>query len=149
MIPTRLLRVAFAVLAGLTVPALAMPTADGTATLTVTIRGVLPQPSQLLLGVFTAAEYEEKISPIHQSAEAMAPETVVTFEALTPGRVAVKVLQDLNGNWKMDKTLIGVPEEPFGLSNDARPSMGLPGFDETGFDLHPGPNTIVITLQEM
>ena len=140
---------ALAIAALFALPVAAQDAVPAAATLTVTIRGVLPQPSQLWLGVFTAAQYKEKKSPISQGAEARAPETIVTFEGLTPGRVAVKVLQDLNGNQKMDTTLIGIPEEPFGLSNDARPTAGLPGFDETGFDLKPGPNAIVITLQEM
>ncbi len=130
-------------------PATAQEAAPAAASLTVTIRGVLPQPSNLWLGVFDAATYEDGPAPVHQSVGAAAPETVVTFDNLPPGRIAVKVLQDLNGNGEMDTTLIGIPEEPFGLSNDIKPNMSAPGFDETAFDLAPGPNAIVITLQEM
>jgi uncharacterized protein (DUF2141 family) len=122
--------------------------AGGGASLTVTINGVLAQPSQMLVGVFDEAGYEGK-ALVNQKVEANAPQTVMTFENLTPGRVAVKILQDLNGNGKMDKTLIGIPEEPFGLSNDAVPEMSAPGFDKTGFDLKPGANAITITLQQM
>jgi uncharacterized protein (DUF2141 family) len=130
-------------------PATAQEAVPAAATLTITIRGVLPQPSELWLGVFDAATYEDGPAPVHQKIAAAAPETVVTFENLTPGRIAVKVLQDLNGNGEMDSTLIGFPEEPFGLSNDIKPNMSAPGFDETAFDLKPGPNAIVITMQEM
>lgn len=140
---------AIAAAASLLLPAQAQGAAPATATLTVTIRGVLPQPSELRIGVFDAASYDEGPAPVRQHLPAQAPETVVTFEGLTPGRVAVKILQDLNGNGEMDTTLIGIPEEPFGLSNDVKPQMSAPGFEETGFELKPGPNAIVITMQEM
>lgn len=145
---TILARLAFL---SLTMPGIAMAAdaSPASATLTITVRGVLPQPSELRVGVFDAATYEDGPPPSRQQVAAQAPETIVTFEGLAPGRVAVKILQDLNGNGKMDTTLIGIPEEPFGLSNDAKPGLSAPGFDETGFDLKPGPNAITITMQEM
>ena len=136
-------------LTGAALAAEAGPAPPATATLTVIVRGVLPQPSELRVGVFDAASYEDGPPPYRQRISAQSPETVVTFEGLAPGRVAVKILQDLNGNGEMDTTLIGIPEEPFGLSNDAKPGMSAPGFDETGFDLKPGPNAITVTMQEM
>lgn len=133
--------------------ALALPAgaegAPAEASLTITIQGVLPEPSQLMVGLFDAATWTAGPPPVRQAVPAAAPETVVVFEHLTPGRTAVKVLQDLNGNGKMDKTLIGIPDEPFGLSNNVEPDMAAPGFDETGFDLKPGPNAITIVMQKM
>lgn len=123
--------------------------AAGEAQLTVTIQGVLPQPSQLRVGVFDAATYDNPPPAIRQVVDAASPETVVVFDHLVPGRIAVKVHQDLDGDGEMDTTLIGVPEEPFGLSNNVKPGMSAPGFDETGFDLKPGPNAITIVMQEM
>lgn len=120
-----------------------------TATLTVTVQGVLPQKSMLLVGLFDELRYKVKPPPFHQDGPAKSPVTVVTFRNLKPGRYAVKVLQDMNGNSDMDKTLIGIPEEPFGLSNDIKPVASEPGFDRTGFEVRPGDNAIVINLQQM
>lgn len=122
--------------------------AQETATLTVTLRQVVAKPSTLRVGIYDEAGY--KGQPFaNQVADAVSPETTVTFQNLKPGRVAVKVLQDMDGDGEMDTTLIGVPDEPFGLSNDIEPLMSEPGFDETGFDLKPGANAIAITMQEM
>ena len=60
----------------------------------------------------------------------------------------MKVLQDLNNNGKMDKTLIGAPDEPFGISNNVEPGMSFPTFDEAAVTLAPGANAITITMQE-
>ena len=139
--------VAIAAITGLSAPTSASETPPA-ATLIITINGIVAAPSDLRVGVYDAAGYEA--APRHgQKVAAVAPQTVVTFENLAPGRFAVKILQDLNGNGEMDTTLFGVPEEPFGLSNDIKPEMSAPGFEETGFELKPGQNTISITMQQM
>jgi uncharacterized protein (DUF2141 family) len=136
-----------AALAGAAASSLASET-PAAATLTITITGIVPAPSDLRIGLYDEANYEGA-PKLGQNVPAVAPQTVVTFKDLPPGRLAVKILQDLNGNGEMDSTMFGVPEEPFGLSNDIKPQMSAPGFDETGFELKPGENVISITMQQM
>ena len=51
-----------------------------------------------------------------------------SFEGVTPGAWAVAAYQDLNGNGRLDRTNLGLPLEPYGLSNGAgrraRPDFG-------------------------
>lgn len=138
---------ALAVLAATTAASLASEE-PARATLTITINGIVAAPSDLRIGLYDEANYEGAPA-LGQQVAAISPQTVVTFEDLPPGRMAVKILQDLNGNGKMDSSFFGVPEEPFGLSNDIKPKMSAPGFDETGFELKPGENAISITMQRM
>lgn len=58
-----------------------------------------------------------------------------TFRNVPPGRYAVAVQHDLNGNGAVDRTLFGAPKEPWGVSRDIRHSMRAPRFDEAAFDL--------------
>lgn len=65
---------------------------------------------------------------------------------LPPGTYAVSVYEDLNGNHKLDHNLIGIPREPVGASNNPRPRMGPPRFEDCSFHLGSNPQSITITL---
>ncbi len=60
---------------------------------------------------------------------------VVIFEDLPYGTYAVSVLHDENSNRKMDKTIIGIPREGFGTSNNPKIRRGPPSFQESSFPL--------------
>ena len=64
----------------------------------------------MLGGLYEAAEYPSSRPPRRHDEAAATAKTVIRFEGVKPGRYAVKVLQDLNGNHVVDKTLIGAPE---------------------------------------
>ena len=55
------------------------------------------------------------------------------FENLTPGTYAIAVSQDLNGNRKVDTNFLGIPKEPWGVSNNIRPRLRAPSFAEAAF----------------
>lgn len=62
--------------------------------------------------------------------------TVCKFTGLLKKSYAVAVMEDLNGNGKMDSTLVGFPKEPWGVSNDApMQTFGPPKFQEALFSL--------------
>ncbi|SDX84081.1 DUF2141 domain-containing protein [Hymenobacter psychrophilus] len=52
---------------------------------------------------------------------------------LPPGEWAVAITQDLNNNDKVDKNLLGIPTEPFAFSNNVRPRLAPPAFDDCKF----------------
>jgi uncharacterized protein (DUF2141 family) len=47
---------------------------------------------------------------------------------LQPGRYAVAVIHDENGNGKLDTNVLGMPVEGFGFSNNPRIGFGPPRF---------------------
>lgn len=56
------------------------------------------------------------------------------FEDLPPGKYAVSVLHDENGNHKFDTNFLGIPKEHYGNSNGARGGMsGPPKFEQCSF----------------
>ena len=55
---------------------------------------------------------------------------VCTFTKLRPGRYAVAALLDQNQNNTLDTSRIGLPIEPWGVTNNVRPSFRAPSFDE-------------------
>jgi uncharacterized protein (DUF2141 family) len=60
------------------------------------------------------------------------------FSDLADGSYAVSVSHDLNGNKKVDTNFLGMPTESWGVSNNARPSLRAPRFDEAVFKVVAG-----------
>ena len=62
--------------------------------------------------------------------------------ALAPGEWAVALTQDTNDNKKFDKNFLGIPTEPYAFSNNIRPRMSAPTFQECKFMVS-GPGKVV------
>jgi len=125
----------------------AAPTA--TASLTIRVENVLPAGGILRLGLYDAARYPDDDSKPIASADvpAVAGETVITLHGVPPGIYAIQTFQDVNANDKMDTSWVGLPLEPFGFSQDAKPFLSKPSFDDVKFTLAAGENSQVIHLQ--
>lgn len=52
------------------------------------------------------------------------------FDGLEPGAYALAVSHDFNGNRETDTNFVGIPKEPWGVSNNVRPFMRAPTFEE-------------------
>ena len=61
---------------------------------------------------------------------------------LPKGEWAVAITQDLNNNGKVDKNFLGIPTEPYAFSNNVRPTVSAPRFDECKFMVD-GPGKVV------
>ena len=60
----------------------------------------------------------------------------VTLELLLPaGEYALSVFQDVNDDGKLARNFIGIPKEPAGLSNNARPRFGPPKYKDALFTI--------------
>ena len=65
---------------------------------------------------------------------------------LPPGTYAVSVYEDLNGNRKLDRNMLGIPREPVGVSNNPPTHLGPPRFIECSFRVGASAQTISITM---
>jgi len=55
---------------------------------------------------------------------------------LPSGEYAIAVFHDQNSNEKLDKNLLGIPNEIYGFSNNARGTFGPPALKEQLFQLN-------------
>jgi uncharacterized protein (DUF2141 family) len=55
-----------------------------------------------------------------------------------PGRYAFAFFHDADGDREIDRDLVGIPQEGYGFSNDARPGMGPPAYESASFEVAPG-----------
>ena len=117
------------------------PAANGLARLTVRVADVRNQTGDLLVCVFRSADG----FPSDQAKAAVwkvlpADGNGVFTADLPPGTYAAAVLHDENGNGKMDKNFLGIPEEGYGVTNNPKPRRRAATFDEAAFTSpQPGP----------
>ncbi|MDQ0033279.1 uncharacterized protein (DUF2141 family) [Variovorax boronicumulans] len=67
----------------------------------------------------------------------------LVFPGLAPGRYAVRVFADENGNGKLDTNLFGMPTERYGFSNDAKGNLGPPEFDAAAIGIDTDLQTVI------
>ncbi|MBY0422511.1 MAG: DUF2141 domain-containing protein [Parvularculaceae bacterium] len=76
---------------------------------------------------------------------ARAPETKVCLHAPGPGRYAIGLYHDKNNSGRFDKGPLGLPAEPFGVSNNPRMQFAAPKIEEALFEV---PDTsVVVTIK--
>ena len=68
------------------------------------------------------------------------------FEKLVPGIYAVTVYHNKNDNRRFDKNWLGMPREAWGVSNNVRPRLRAPRFDEARLELGPGEAIVEIEV---
>ena len=70
----------------------------------------------------------------------------ISFDSISPGKYAIQFFHDENENQKMDFSLIGIPKEKFGSSNDVKPFLGPPKFEKMLFNLNDNKKVIMIPV---
>lgn len=117
--------------------------------LTIAIENVSDRGGRIQIALYDRASHDghDQKPILATSVEAKAPETIVTLPDVLPGVYALKMFQDIHrsGTFAMNK--LGMPEEPFGFSNDALPLLDQPSFDAAKFDLTNDPARIVVHLR--
>ncbi|MEM9170459.1 MAG: DUF2141 domain-containing protein [Pseudomonadota bacterium] len=73
---------------------------------------------------------------------------VMELGALPAGDYAFAVYFDKNGDGKLNRgKVLGLPKEPFAFSNDVRPKLRKPTFEETKVAVEPG-SVVVIRMDD-
>jgi uncharacterized protein (DUF2141 family) len=68
------------------------------------------------------------------------------FALSGPGTYAVAIYDDANNNHRFDKTLVGLPAEDYGFSNNPRIILAPPGLHAAAFAAGSGDTHITIAL---
>ncbi|HEY0836319.1 MAG TPA: DUF2141 domain-containing protein [Azospirillum sp.] len=108
-----------------------IPAAPATAgELRATIRNVKPQQGKVMVAVYeSAAAYKAERRFAGQELPPTGGEVTALFLNLPEGSYALTVYQDVDGDGKLGRNLLGIPAEPYGFSRDASAGLGMPAFD--------------------
>ena len=124
--------------------------APGATTLAVHVEGVRVATGDVTVTVYPD-DPKRFLAPKSKLARerptATMPETTACFTLPGPGYYAVAVYHDANGDNKFGRTLVGLPAEGFGFSNDPSTLTGLPSFKSVRFKVGPGETQLPVKLR--
>jgi uncharacterized protein (DUF2141 family) len=110
--------------------------------LTVKVTGIKKNKGEIACALFKTPEGFpmdlSKSQLIWMAADA--EEVNCKFSELTPGDYSLSVAHDENGNKKVDTNFVGMPTEAWGVSNNIRPLMRAPRWQEAQFTVSSGQN---------
>jgi uncharacterized protein (DUF2141 family) len=111
-----------------------------------TIKGIEKIQGSVLVAVYNSEETFMKKRLASKKVKADGREVKLVFENVSPGDYAITTFHDENDNNKLDTNFFGIPNEPYGFSNDARGSFGPPSFEKAKVKVD-GNKNLVINLE--
>jgi uncharacterized protein (DUF2141 family) len=111
-----------------------------------TIRGIENVQGSVLVAVYNSEETFMKKRLASKKVKVSDNEVTLTFEDVSSGDYAITTFHDENDNNKLDTNFLGIPNEPYGFSNDARGSFGPPSFEKAKVKVD-GNKKLVINLK--
>ena len=106
------------------------------ADLTITVKGVRSADGAVFLAVYDSDKSFMKVpqAKTTRRMNASKGDLKIVVQDLPAGKYAIASYHDENGNGKLDTNALGIPQEGYGFSNDARGMFGPPNFSEAVFE---------------
>ena len=80
-----------------------------------------------------SADFPDGEGMATQRAAISATQASCTFANVAPGTYAVAVVHDENGNGRLDRNVLGIPTEGYGVSNNRTYALSSPRWEESKF----------------
>ena len=105
--------------------------------LTIKVDGFKNNQGQLSVGLYIDAKTfpNQDEAYLGQRVTISQKKAVALFKDLPSKTYAVALYHDSNVNDELDKNFLGIPNEAYGFSNNAKGSFGAPSFDQAEFTL--------------
>jgi uncharacterized protein (DUF2141 family) len=101
-----------------------------------TFSGIRTPTGALLFGLYDSEAAFKGGQPVRGDRLVVEGETAATaIKGLKPGRYAIKVFHDVDGDGRMDMNAFGIPTEPYAASNNAPATMGPPAWADAVFEV--------------
>ena len=129
----------------LTIALLLSASSAPAATLTIRARAVHPDQNMVYARICDTS-FEEATCPYKDRGKASSGTVELQVRNVKPGTYAIAVFHDVNGNGKLDRSFIGLPNEPYGFSNDVG-RRGPPNFEAARIVVREPATTVVIPIR--
>ncbi|MFM8596643.1 MAG: DUF2141 domain-containing protein [Flavobacteriales bacterium] len=105
--------------------------------LRVTVKGINSSKGLIEFALYKNADVFTQAGKTHRLARVNAQKGEVSFvfSDLEPGKYAIVVYHDENQNKICDKNFFGIPTEAYAFSNNVRPKLTVPSFDDCSVQL--------------
>lgn len=128
---------------------LTSPQVNEGGTLHITLENIKNDKGSVRLVVFDSKEGwpEDHKKSVHiENIKAKKGKVRIKVPNLKNGTYAVVLLHDENENGKMDYNLVGIPKEGWAVSNNVKPGLRAPRFEEAAFQLKGSTTEISINI---
>ncbi len=127
---------------------LSLPAAAPAATLEVLVVGLASDDGDVHVALYDTPDAfpDSDGMLIETEVPARDGQATAVFSGLKPGRFAVAVYHDENGNHDFDQGFLGIPLEDYDFSNGATAFFAPPSFDAAAFQVEARDTRIVIDL---
>ena len=105
------------------------------ATVLVTVSNVRNDHGQVLVAICTKASFLRPHCPWRGRSLAKPGDVLVRVDNVPPGTYAAQAFHDEDGNGVLERSMLGLPREAMGFSNNAPMRLGPPRFDTAAFDV--------------
>jgi uncharacterized protein (DUF2141 family) len=124
------------------------PAAAESVDLSVTVDGLRSDKGHVHFGLYDKADKFPSRAGVITTGRAtiQGGRAVYVFHDLAPGRYALSVFHDENDNGKFDRSMIGLPLEGYGFSNDAKVMLSPPSFKDAAFAVGDAGASVTITI---
>ena len=114
----------------------------------ISVAGVRAPTGKVIVAICTERQFL-KTCPYSGSAAAHGGTVLITVNGVPPGRYAAQAFADADNDGQLSRTMIGIPKEGVGFSNDAMRRFLPPRFSVAAFDHGAQPQKLAITLRYM
>jgi uncharacterized protein (DUF2141 family) len=116
-------------------------------TVLVNVTGVRNSHGHVRVAICSQAEFLKPHCAYSGKAPATTGDVLVTVTNVPPGIYAAQAFHDDKDTGRIDRTLLGLPEQGMGFSNGARMFFGPPRFNGAKFDVADPVTRIVVPLR--
>ncbi|MCB0495917.1 MAG: DUF2141 domain-containing protein [Cyclobacteriaceae bacterium] len=114
--------------------------------LTVNVKNIQSSEGKILVGLFNSEETFLEKAYQKTSANAKEGHMQFEFDNVPEGTYTISVIHDKNNNGSLDKNMIGIPTEPYGISMDGKSMFGPPSYEDAVFKVTDKNLTLHISL---
>jgi uncharacterized protein (DUF2141 family) len=123
--------------------------AASAAVVEIAVTGVVNARGHIHVDLCTEDTFLKDNCPYQGSAVAQPGSTLVTISGVPPGQYAAQVFHDEHDDGHVHRTVLGIPTEPIGFSNDAPLHLHGPKFKEAAFAVAHGVERITLRLRDV
>lgn len=113
---------------------------------TFTIGYINSDQGQIRIDVFNTEDGFLKKSFVSKTVQAQKGKMTISFEDLPDGEYTAFVLHDKNENGKLDMNKMGIPNEPYGMSENGKNRFGPPSYKKSIFKVDSNIRSLEITV---
>lgn len=112
-----------------------------------TVANVKPHGGTVMVGLYASPDTytrDERMAGVQLAP--LGGTVTAVFAGLPPGRYALAVFQDADGDGRLSTNLVGIPTEPYGFANNPAAAFGKPGFDVVAVTVGDGVTETAVAL---